>query len=210
MERNSEQARNEIMSEGIVIALIELLGSVLGAAIAGFAAIAAASIKGKGEGSISCGIVGLLASLGAAGGLVLGAFFGASLMQGRVSQPAMQSSPTVTPAQDLPFLVTQQAIPTTPPQAVGGYIPKSAEEAAALFGGPPASAWKQCPGEPLGCWTFALPGTSYRLSVPVNCLRPDGSIDSWRYGGGYGGAPDEIQGNTRIWNNIEGATIRCH
>ncbi|WP_448543784.1 endo-1,4-beta-xylanase [Roseiflexus sp.] len=49
----------------------------------------------------------------------------------------------------------------------------------------------------------------YRL-VPANCLRPDGSIDSWRYGGGYGGPPDEIQGTIRIWNNIEAATIRCH
>jgi len=95
-------------------------------------------------------------------------------------------------------------------QAIGGHIPKSPEEAAALFGGPPANAWKQCPGEPLGCWTFALPGSSYRLSVPANCLRPDGSIDSWRYGGGYGGPPDEIQGTIRIWNNIEAATIRCH
>jgi hypothetical protein len=198
------------MSEGIVIALIGLLGSVLGAAIAGLAAVAAAGIRGKGESSISCGLVGLLASLGAAGGLVLGAFFGASLMQGRASQPIMQSNSTVSPAQGLPSLVTQPPIPTTLPQAVGGYIPKSPEEAAALFGGPPASAWKQCPGEPLGCWTFALPGTSYRLSVPENCLRPDGSIDSWRYGGGYGGAPDEIQGTTRIWNNIEAATIRCH
>ncbi|GIV87164.1 MAG: hypothetical protein KatS3mg054_1193 [Chloroflexus sp.] len=198
------------MSEGIVIALIGLLGSVLGAAIAGFAAVAAAGIKGKGEGSVSCGLVGLLASLGAAGGLVLGAFFGAYLMQGRTSQPTIQSNPTALPSQGLPSLATQQPMPTTPPQAIGGYIPKSPEEAAALFGGPPASAWKQCPGEPLGCWTFALPRTSYRLTVPENCLRPDGSIDSWRYGGGYGGAPDEIQGTTRIWNNIEAATIRCH
>lgn len=116
----------------------------------------------------------------------------------------------VPPVQGSSSLATQQPMPTTLPQAVGGYIPKSPEEAAALFGGPPASAWKQCPGEPLGCWTFALPGTSYRLSVPENCLRADGSIDSWRYGGGYGGAPDEIQGKTRIWNNIEAATIRCH
>jgi|GEM_PF-6232268 len=77
------------MSEGIVIALIGFAGAVLGAAIAGFATVTAAGIKGKGEGSISCGLVGLLASLGAAGGLVLGAVFGASVIQQRVatSQP---------------------------------------------------------------------------------------------------------------------------
>ena len=128
------------------------------------------------------------------------------------NQESLPSNPTPLSSQVIPALPTKQdqMAPTTSSQVVDGYIPKTPEEAAALFGGPPASAWKQCPGEPLGCWTFALPGTSYRLTVPENCLRPDGLIDSWRYGGGYGGAPDEIQGTTRIWNNIEAATIRCH
>ena len=190
------------MSEGIVIALIGFAGAVVGAAIAGFATIAAAGIRGKERDSISCGVVGLLASLGAAGGLILGAIFGASLIQ-------VQTSSTFLPSQNSSS-VTQRPIPTTPPQAVGGYIPKTPEEAAALFGGPPASAWKPCPSEPTGCWTFSLPGTSFRISVPENCLRPDGSIDGWRHPSGYPGPPDEIQGTVRIWYNLAGATIRCH
>ena len=81
------------MSEGVIVALIGFVGAILGAAIAGFATIAAAGIKGKGESpsSISCGMLGLLASLGAAGGLVLGAFFGVLLVQKTtgVSEPTI-------------------------------------------------------------------------------------------------------------------------
>ena len=88
-------------------------------------------------------------------------------------------------------------------------VPTTAEEAASLFEGPPASEWKPCPQEPVGCWMFILPGSSYRVSVPEYCLRPDGSIDGWRYGGGYPDAPDAIEGQTRIWNALEAAVIRC-
>lgn len=91
------------MSEGVIVALIGFAGAVLGAAIAGFATVAAAGIKGKGEShsSISCGIVGLLASLGAAGGLILGAFFGVLLVQKTtgVSEPTV---PIPTQAMSLP------------------------------------------------------------------------------------------------------------
>jgi hypothetical protein len=83
------EGQGATMSEGIVIALIGFAGAVLGAAIAGFATVTAAGIKGKGEGSISCGLVGLLASLGAAGGLVLGVVFGASVIQQRVASPQL-------------------------------------------------------------------------------------------------------------------------
>ncbi|MEM4203973.1 MAG: hypothetical protein QXS54_07890 [Candidatus Methanomethylicaceae archaeon] len=120
--------------------------------------------------------------------------------------PAIQST-VVSPTASLQAYTLTQTIAS---QSSGGYIPKSPEEAAALFGGPPASAWKQCPGEPLGCWTFALPGASFQIKVPENCLRPDGSIDGWRYEGGYPGMPDEIQGTIRIWKSLAGATIRCH
>jgi hypothetical protein len=68
------------MSEGITIALIGFVGAILGAAIAGFAAITAAGLK-KSDSQVPCGVLGLVASLGAAGGLVLGAIFGAMLMQ---------------------------------------------------------------------------------------------------------------------------------
>jgi len=93
--------------------------------------------------------------------------------------------------------------------AVTRSYPGTAEEAVALLGGPPASEWKPCSGEPEGCWTFAVPGGSYHVTVPENCLRPDGSIDGWRYDGGYPGLPDDVEGTTRIWNSLAGATIRC-
>lgn len=96
------------MSEGIVIALIGFVGAVLGAAIAGFATIAAAGVKGKGEGSISCGLVGLLAFIGAAGGLVLGAVFGASLIRNQAISVPRPSYP----------------IPTSPPQALQTASPR--------------------------------------------------------------------------------------
>ncbi len=86
------------MSEGIVITLIGFVGAVFGAAIAGFAAIVAVGLKRKDESCISCGALGLLASLGAAGGLVLGAIFGTFLLLGiRVVQqptPMIRSQAT--------------------------------------------------------------------------------------------------------------------
>ena len=108
------------MSEGIVIALIGFVGAVLGAAIAGFATVTAAGIKGKGEGSVSCGLVGLLASLGAAGGLVLGTVFGASLMQQRTAP----QYPVVTFSLTQTSSFVQPVQPTIyPPQSTAGYIP---------------------------------------------------------------------------------------
>jgi hypothetical protein len=86
------------MSEGIVVALIGFAGAVLGAAIAGFAAIAAAGTKKEGQTSLSCGLLGLFASLGAAGGLVLGALFGSTLIQ-RTMSPQPTNPISVQPQQ---------------------------------------------------------------------------------------------------------------
>lgn len=108
------------MSEGIVIALIGFVGAVLGAAIAGFATVTAAGIKGKGEGSISCGLVGLLASLGAAGGLVLGAVFGASLMQQGTTSPQQVAPTNSTAASSFP----PQSIFTQPTLEPSTLLPK--------------------------------------------------------------------------------------
>ena len=60
------------MSEGVIVALISFASAVVGAAITGFATVVAAGIKNKGEnqGSASCGVVGLVASIGAAGGQI--------------------------------------------------------------------------------------------------------------------------------------------
>lgn len=87
--------------------------------------------------------------------------------------------------------------------------PVTPEQAAFIFGGPPASDWKLCPRESGSCWMFEYTGTSRRVSVPENCLRQDGSIDGWRHNGGFPGEPDSIQGSVRLWNALEGATIRC-
>lgn len=86
--------------------------------------------------------------------------------------PAQSSDfqPTATrfvSSEDTAPSTTRQPIPTTLSHAAGRYIPRSPTEAATLFGGPPASAWSQCLREPVGCWTFALPRTSYRISIPA-------------------------------------------
>ncbi len=95
------------MSESIVIALIGFIGAVLGAAIAGFATITAAGVKSTGKESISCGLLGLLASIGAAGGLVLGAIFGASLIQQNQATGIQQSSYSIPTSAPQPLQSTK-------------------------------------------------------------------------------------------------------
>lgn len=101
------------MSEGVVIALIGFVGAILGAAIAGFATVAAAGIKnGRSHSSISCGIIGLLASLGAALGLILGAYFGESLVRrtpptNTITQLLPSTSVGVSPRMNCPVIVIE-------------------------------------------------------------------------------------------------------
>ncbi len=83
------------MSENVIIALIGCIGAVLGALITGFATIIAS--KGS-NGSVnlnSCAVVGLIASVGAVGGLILGAFFGVFLFK----QTTIGTGPTILPTQ---------------------------------------------------------------------------------------------------------------
>ncbi|MBK7219718.1 MAG: hypothetical protein IPH95_22315 [Candidatus Promineofilum sp.] len=87
-------------------------------------------------------------------------------------------------------------------------IPRTPEEAAELFNGPPSSDWAKCRDE-FNCWMFEVPGSSFMISVPESCVDTDGSIDGWRRNGGYPGEPDSRQGTVRIWNDLEAATIRC-
>lgn len=170
---------------------------------------------------VGAAFVALMVLLGAritgfnVGGAVLGfpddAITPQPIFQPTTNQQTQQGQNVASVPAPATTLAQGEVPPTTSADAVGGYIPMTQEEAAALFGGPPARVWKQCPGEPLGaCWTFALPGTSFRLGVPLNCLRPDGSIDGWRYLGGNPGAPDSIQGTIRVWSSLEAASIRCH
>lgn len=104
------------MSEGITIAFIGFAGAVLGAAIAGFASIAAAEVKKEGQNSISCGLLGFLASIGAAGGLVLGALFGSMLVRqtgfsSLPTAPMTTGSQTETPRVNIQTQVTPSGLP---------------------------------------------------------------------------------------------------
>jgi hypothetical protein len=84
------------MSEGVIIALISFASAVVGAAITGFATVVASGNKAKNENQgsssspVSCAVVGLVASIGAGGGLVLGALFGLSLV--RADNPSTTSN----------------------------------------------------------------------------------------------------------------------
>lgn len=122
-----------------------------------------------------------------------------------VQQSVAQPTATV---QQIIQQSTSQPVPPSTAVLSTGKIPGTPDEAAALFGGPPANQWAPCPEES-GCWMFALPGSSYTVSVPENCINVDGSIHGWRRNGGYPEEPDSVQGTRRIWNDLEAATIRC-
>ena len=107
------------MSEWVIIALISFVTAGLGAAITGFATIAAAGMKEKGndKGSVSCAIVGLVASIGAIGGLVLGGFFGVFLFQKAVGRlptesPTQLSSPIPSVPTSTPSIFPSTESPT--------------------------------------------------------------------------------------------------
>jgi hypothetical protein len=88
-------------------------------------------------------------------------------------------------------------------------IPRSRDEAAKLFGGPPAGDWEPCPEPDRGCWHFVDAGESYTVRVQQYCLRDDGSIDGWRLRGGHPERPDGMAGEFSTWYGLEAATIRC-
>jgi hypothetical protein len=115
--QNNVSLKGGKMSEGIIIALISFVGAILGALITGFMTIIASGIKGKNENgnSVSCAVLGLIASIGAVGGLVLGALFGVFLVQQSLikNSPAPQTN-YQQPTQDSPNSVA----PTTNSQEV--------------------------------------------------------------------------------------------
>lgn len=117
-----------------------------------------------------------------------------------LTQTAIATFQTIQP--------TFTATPISP--ASGTYGPATAEDAAAMFGGPAADLWYECPNEPAGnCWTFHIIAQAFRVTVPENCLRSDGSIDGWRYLGGEPSQPEIIEDRIHIWETLEGASIRC-
>ncbi len=212
------------MTDGIIIAFISVIGAILGALITGLTTIVASNVKGKGEGkgesqnqgSISCAIISLVASIGGLGGLILGGFFGVFLFQKAVGtlptelpaqSPTQLSSPIPVNPTDSLFVQqpTQQLIS---PTKTSRTIPQSANDAAIFFGGPSTNDWQACPQEN-NCWMFSLPNNSFKISVPEYCLNANGSIDGWRYHGGYPEQPDAVEGTIRIWNSLEAAVIRC-
>lgn len=81
------------MSEGIIIAIIGLIGTILGAAIGAFAALLRSGGEKQASGKQSgCAIIGLVASLVGALGLILGVLFGIF-----VTQQLANSSVTTNP-----------------------------------------------------------------------------------------------------------------
>lgn len=99
------------MSDAIVAAIIGAIGTVLGAAVSGFFSLIIAWVFGKDGPStpVTCAIIGLFTALGGVAGLVLGAFFGMSLIQ-----------PAYSPVQDTQVVVvtatqsTSQVAPVSP------------------------------------------------------------------------------------------------
>ncbi|MBN8656607.1 MAG: hypothetical protein J0M11_12795 [Anaerolineae bacterium] len=79
------------MSDSIVVALIGLIGAVLAALIGAFGTIEAAKIKEKSSNSqssgVSCGWIGLVASVMAVIGFILSAIFATSLLRNFNDQP---------------------------------------------------------------------------------------------------------------------------
>lgn len=93
------------MSDAIVAAIIGAIGTVLGAAVGGFFSLIIAWVFGPDPSRpvtpVTCAIIGLFTALSGVAGLVLGAFFGMSLIQPEYSsvQPS-QSIPQVPQSND--------------------------------------------------------------------------------------------------------------
>jgi hypothetical protein len=94
------------MSEVIVLAVLSLAGTIIGAAIGGFATVEAAKIKARADGksvdsgSPPCALIGLFASLAAVVGLVLGLWFATIIIQ-RIGTNEAESKPSGT---EQPFI----------------------------------------------------------------------------------------------------------
>ncbi len=102
------------MSDTIIIALITVVGTILGAAIGAFGSIEAAKVKAKGNNDkpngISCAAVGLAASVMAMGGLlvsvVLGGIFvnmfsGKEQSQQQYVEPPPITAPSISPTEGM-------------------------------------------------------------------------------------------------------------
>ncbi len=154
------------MSEGIMIAIIGLIGTILGAAIGAFAALIKSGMGTSGNGTQSgCAIVGLIASLAGAIGLVVGVSFGVfitgQLNNDNNQQPTQEiitevvvitTTPDsviqdgvtlVVPSSTLPQTSTPVAVPTTPSVAsrsnvIGNNFIKNGDFESALDG----SGWE--------------------------------------------------------------------
>ncbi|MBP8003377.1 MAG: hypothetical protein KA314_24255 [Chloroflexi bacterium] len=96
------------MSDAIVAAIIGAIGTVLGAAVGGFFSLIIAWVFGPDPSRpvtpVTCAIIGLFTALSGVAGLVLGAFFGMSLIQPEYS--------SVQPSQSIPQV--PQSIPQVP------------------------------------------------------------------------------------------------
>lgn len=85
------------MSEGIIIAIIGLIGSIFGALIGAFATLQAAQTKAKMQdgsqsSNISCITIGLAASVAGVVGMILGGLFGVFIIQ-QLDNGSVDNSP---------------------------------------------------------------------------------------------------------------------
>lgn len=112
------------MSDNIVVALISMVGALLGALIGAFGTIEAAKIKEKSsttkQSGVSCGWIGLIASVMAVIGLVLGAIFASSLLGVRTTGSGSQT-PRIFSADSTSIPEISNNLSSTPKIQVGPY-----------------------------------------------------------------------------------------
>jgi hypothetical protein len=140
------------MSEGIIIALISMTGAVIGAAISAFGSIAAVERKTESS-KMGCGLLGLIASVGALGGLILGAVFAVLLTQftgptmGHAPQPTMNIVSTTIP---------ETGIPETDVSVIGAQFCPPTGSSNAVFSGDLAAFGNEIPSVGTGVFSSVV------------------------------------------------------
>ncbi len=158
------------MSEPLLIAIVGLVGSILGGFIAAFGALAAVESKRK-EGTATfsgCGVIGLTASAGSAIGLVLGLLFAVFIVQhlglekpspGKIDQPLRTQEPP--PTQIVIVVTATPPLYAAQPTATVSQPEAATAKPAAIPSSPPRvqPITPQVP-QPVSLGTIRIPGNS--------------------------------------------------